>query len=270
MTAYLPKLMKAVNQIKEAGGDISHPTELLPGEELTPKVMEEIISALHREAKKIDEQRLYFQAIAEEDAEAGGHSNPALPRQYEELQKRFDDLKQQTEVLQQRNENLQQQIAQMQSQTSSLQKQIEQLIEENESLRASADTAVTREEKASKKWTKLAESVIHFRDQMDYYKSEFEENAGGQSDGGCSYTLLNNLYKMTGRFLTENNIVPLDAEGTFQVELHQVDSVIETEDQALDNTIAATERVGYQIEGMVYRPQEVIIYQYKERRSTDE
>jgi molecular chaperone GrpE (heat shock protein) len=317
MTAYLPKLMKAVNQIKEAGGDISHPIELLPGEELTPKAMEEIISTLHKEAKKIDAQRLYLQAMTEEDAEAGerssdvdaaGRSNQAanagerststLSGKYEELQRQFDDLeklaearrhkigeleelaeaklqeindlKQQTVALQQHNEDLQQQISQIQSQASSLQMQTEQLKEENESLRASAEAAVTREEKARKKWTKLAESVIHFRDQIDYYKSEFEENEGEQADGGRAYTLLKNLYKMTGRFLTENSIVPLDAGDTFQVELHQVDSVIETHDQALDNTIAETIRVGYQIEGVVYRPQEVTIYQYKERRETDE
>jgi molecular chaperone GrpE (heat shock protein) len=269
MTAYLPKLMKAVNQIKEAGGDISHPIELLPGEKLTPKVMEEIINALHREAKKIDEQRLYLRAM-EEDAEAGGRSTPTHPGQYEELQRQYDNLEKQTEALQQYNEDLQQQIAQMKSQASSLQMQIELLTEENDSLRASAEAAVTREEQAGKKWTKLAESVIHFRDQMDYYKSEFEENGGEQADGGRAFNLLKNLYKMTGRFLTENNIVPLDAGGDFQVELHQIDSVIETHDQALDNTIAATVRVGYQIEGVVYRPQEVILYQFVERRETDE
>lgn len=103
-----------------------------------------------------------------------------------------------------------------------------------------------------KKRLKLIRSLIKFRDQLLIFKDNAEDEA--------AVKLLSNLYRETGRFMSESGVEILNGGGDFSPDYHIVTETVETDSQELVNTIESTFRDGYIVDGKMLRPQEVVVY----------
>lgn len=75
--------------------------------------------------------------------------------------------------------------------------------------------------------------------------------------------LLDTLDRQLAQSLTAQGITPLEDEGAFDFERHQVIETRATADPRLDQTICATVRPGYQHGNRLLRSQEVVVYVYE-------
>lgn len=99
---------------------------------------------------------------------------------------------------------------------------------------------------------KLIRSLVKFRDQLLIFKDNTEDEA--------AVKLLLNLYRETGRFMSENGIELLNRGGDFSTDYQTVVGTAATEQKELVNTIESTFRDGYIVDGKMLRPQEVVVY----------
>jgi molecular chaperone GrpE (heat shock protein) len=82
----------------------------------------------------------------------------------------------------------------------------------------------------------------------------------GESDNQASPKVLDAIYKQLGKILEKEGITPLEETGSFNYERQQVISTEATDDPEKDDLICDTIRLGYLFKGILFRPQEVIVY----------
>jgi AcrR family transcriptional regulator len=106
---------------------------------------------------------------------------------------------------------------------------------------------------AEEKPSVTAQELIRLRDWVLLAKS-------GESDNQASPKVLDAIYKQLGKILEKEGITPLEETGSFNYERQQVISTEATDDPEKDDLICDTIRLGYLFKGILFRPQEVIVY----------
>jgi molecular chaperone GrpE (heat shock protein) len=113
-------------------------------------------------------------------------------------------------------------------------------------------TAGEKAAMSEKRYEELVASIMTFRDQMMYFKDN--------SQNEDMKTLLQNLYKESGRIVAKSGVELLNGDGAFSTDTQIVKGTVTTEVKELAETIQSTVRDGYRMNGKLMRPQEVILY----------
>jgi molecular chaperone GrpE (heat shock protein) len=88
----------------------------------------------------------------------------------------------------------------------------------------------------------------------------------GAADPQAMTSTLEGLYKRLGQLLQQEGLHTLEVTGEpFDGDRQQVMDTRATNDPALDDTVCSTLRPGYLFQARLYRPQQVILYQYKDQ-----
>lgn len=106
----------------------------------------------------------------------------------------------------------------------------------------------------------MMKGLIRYRDSLDIFRDNALEDGEKQIA-----RIMENMKKETKRILEESGVQVLDATGIpFSEEIHYIENTIKTEDVSLDEIVAETYRDGYRKDGMLLRPQKVVIYKYRQ------
>lgn len=116
---------------------------------------------------------------------------------------------------------------------------------------------------AEEKPSVTAQELIRLRDWVLLAKS-------GESDNQASPKVLDAIYEQLGKILVKEGITSLEETGSFNYERQQVISTEATDDPEKDDLICDTIRLGYLFKGILFRPQEVIVYTYNTSIATSE
>jgi len=111
-------------------------------------------------------------------------------------------------------------------------------------------------EKAEQKPSVTAQELMRLRDWILLATSE----EGKKKDKS---KVLQVLYTKLGKILEKEGITSLEETGVCNYERHQVVSTQKTDNPNQDELIHETVRPGYLFHGSLIRPQEVIVYEYK-------
>jgi hypothetical protein len=92
----------------------------------------------------------------------------------------------------------------------------------------------------------------------------------GEEEQKASPKVLDAIYKQLGKILVKEGITSLEETGSFNYERHQVVSTQPIDDPEKEDLICDTVRPGYLFKGILFRPQEVIVYTYQNRTVSSE
>ncbi|MFM8300904.1 MAG: nucleotide exchange factor GrpE [Microcystis aeruginosa] len=116
---------------------------------------------------------------------------------------------------------------------------------------------------AEEKPSVTAQELIRLRDWVLLAKS-------GEGDNQASPKVLDAIYKQLGKILVKEEITSLEETGSFNYERQQVVSTQVTDDPEKEDLICDIVRPGYLFKGILFRPQEVIVYTYNSSIATSE
>lgn len=117
-------------------------------------------------------------------------------------------------------------------------------------------------EVAEEKPSVTAQELIRLRDWVLLAKS-------GESDNQASPKVLDAIYKQLGKILEKEGITSLEETGSFNYERQQVVSTQATDEPEKEDLICDIVRPGYLFKGILFRPQEVIVYTYQNSELED-
>ena len=204
------------------------------------------------------------EAVFNFEAEAPNDIMSKLSDQIKKLAADFDNMRielscSETELEELKNQTaaLKNEAAASKKETEELKKQLDELkntqmkntaIQENKSFELESQLVKNENEKR----LKLVKAIIKFRDQLLIFKDNAEDDKMNK--------LLANLYRETGRLLSENDVEILNDDGELSTDRHIVTGTVPTDDPGLVNKIESTFRDGYIFDGKMIRPQEIVVY----------
>jgi molecular chaperone GrpE (heat shock protein) len=252
---YISHLVDAVNKLLAAIGE--KPQTIHPaGTNSAPEAMQTSIETVKRIARGLETKRSDNEATAAElkrvasnltavksELNDSRENAKTLERQVNELENALSAAKTETNMIKDTLMRTQAEIETVKDELSKAEKPVE-------------TTSVPDNKQG---YQGLALSLIIFRDQLLYFQDNFRDDGNEPA-----VKMLGTLYKETGRFMGANGIEPLEETGGFDEQKHIAADTKSTSNPELNNAIESTFRPGYRINGELYRPQEVVVYMYRQ------
>lgn len=239
MSENINKLFSSLG-IQEEKSDLQIPPRLIAMIEalvnsggMVAENMEQLNSRLKTAYDKSEEIRLINRAYANNEKDLNREIN-LNKTELSSLQSQVDEIKQQNCLSEKTCDNLQNELLSLKDKYESDTRSLKRQYLDNIML------------------------LITFRDGI-LMKEGLAESQGEQK----LQSMLASLMIETANILEKNQVIILDQKGVFDSSKQIVVDIVETTEEALQNTIAQVFRPGYSFEDEMIRPQEVVLYKYK-------
>lgn len=205
----------------------------LVSKDVTSHNLEQVNQAIVRLQKRVEERNLETWS-----------ERQTFERQKKELEQKLEEW----DTLAEKNRQLNQQINTLEADKKELNVRL-------------ADAEKQHRLEKEKYWLGFAREIIQVRDNLAMKEEMLKEEDNYTETK--AWKLIQSLYRETESVLSRQGITIIRKDGAFDSQLHSVSDTIPTEKEELHDTVAQTFRDGYRTAEKLIRPQEVILYSYK-------